>query len=114
MSARDAARLLGLSHQRVHQLTQAEAEEHRRHRQPRLRLDCIASEHLHRIKACRFEIREKRAGGRCWRSDGVRKCHNRPRVTRPTLVSRVRNPLCIEGGDAPGWQGAKSENIGNI
>ncbi len=26
MSARDAARLLGLSHQRVHQLTQAEAE----------------------------------------------------------------------------------------
>ena len=27
MSARDAARLLGLSHQRVHQLTQAEAEE---------------------------------------------------------------------------------------
>jgi predicted RNase H-like HicB family nuclease len=27
MSARDAARLLGLSHQRVHQLTQTEAEE---------------------------------------------------------------------------------------
>ena len=27
MSARDAARLLGLSHQRVHQLTQSEAEE---------------------------------------------------------------------------------------
>jgi predicted RNase H-like HicB family nuclease len=27
MSARDAARLLGLSHQRVHQLTQADAEE---------------------------------------------------------------------------------------
>ncbi|MBI1873972.1 MAG: type II toxin-antitoxin system HicB family antitoxin [Acidobacteria bacterium] len=27
MSARDAARLLGLSHQRVHQLTQAEAKE---------------------------------------------------------------------------------------
>ena len=27
MSARDAARLLGLSHQRVHQLTQAEAED---------------------------------------------------------------------------------------
>ncbi len=27
MSARDAARLLGLSHQRVHQLTQNEAEE---------------------------------------------------------------------------------------
>ncbi len=27
MSARDAARLLGLSHQRVHQLTQAEVEE---------------------------------------------------------------------------------------
>ena len=27
MSARDAARLLGLSHQRVHQITQAEAEE---------------------------------------------------------------------------------------
>jgi predicted RNase H-like HicB family nuclease len=27
MSARDAARLLGLSHQRVHQLTQAEAQE---------------------------------------------------------------------------------------
>jgi hypothetical protein len=26
MSARDAARLLGLSHQRVHQLTQTEAE----------------------------------------------------------------------------------------
>jgi hypothetical protein len=27
MSARDAARLLGLSHQRVHQLTQTEAED---------------------------------------------------------------------------------------
>jgi hypothetical protein len=30
------------------------------------------------------------------------------------LVSRVRNALSTEGGDAPGWQGAKSENIGNI
>jgi hypothetical protein len=30
------------------------------------------------------------------------------------LVSRVRNPLCTEGGDAPGWQGAKSENTGSI
>jgi indole-3-glycerol phosphate synthase len=29
-------------------------------------------------------------------------------------VSRVRNPLRTEGGDAPGWHGAKSENIGNI
>ena len=27
MSARDAARLLGLSHQRVHQLTQSDADE---------------------------------------------------------------------------------------
>ncbi|HXG54312.1 MAG TPA: type II toxin-antitoxin system HicB family antitoxin [Vicinamibacterales bacterium] len=33
MSARDAARLLGLSHQRVHQLTQKAAEEREPHRQ---------------------------------------------------------------------------------
>ena len=30
------------------------------------------------------------------------------------LVSRVRNTLSTEGGDAPGWQGAKSENSGTI
>jgi hypothetical protein len=30
------------------------------------------------------------------------------------LVCRVRNPLSTEGVDASGWQGAKSENIGNI
>jgi hypothetical protein len=29
-------------------------------------------------------------------------------------VSRVRNPLSTEGGDVPGWQGAKSENTGSI
>jgi hypothetical protein len=29
-------------------------------------------------------------------------------------MSRVKNPLSIEGGDAPGWLGAKSENTGNI
>jgi len=35
-------------------------------------------------------------------------------LTKSYLVSRVRNALSTEGGDAPGWQGAKSENIGNI
>ncbi len=32
----------------------------------------------------------------------------------PVLVSRLRNSLSTEGGEAPGWQGAKSEHIGNI
>jgi hypothetical protein len=35
-------------------------------------------------------------------------------MAEEALVSRVRNALSTEGGDAPGWQGAKSENIGNI
>jgi len=26
----------------------------------------------------------------------------------------VRNPLRTEGGEAPGWQGARRENIGNM
>ena len=30
------------------------------------------------------------------------------------LVSRLRSSLCTEGGEAPGWQGAKSEHIGNM
>jgi len=34
--------------------------------------------------------------------------------TEEMLVSRLRNSLCTEGGEAPGWQGAKSEHIGNI
>src|SRR5262249_41115680 len=33
---------------------------------------------------------------------------------RRSLVSRLRNSLCIEGGEAPDWQGAKSEHIGNM
>jgi Saxitoxin biosynthesis operon protein SxtJ len=43
--------------------------------------------------------------------------HNRARSHRSsTRCSSVpnRNLLTIEGGDPPGWQGAKSENIGNI
>ncbi len=30
------------------------------------------------------------------------------------LVSCLRNSLCTEGGEAPGWQGAKSEHVGNM
>ena len=38
-----------------------------------------------------------------------------PRLTCATrLVSRLRSSLCTEDGEAPGWQGAKSEHIGNI
>jgi hypothetical protein len=33
---------------------------------------------------------------------------------RAFLVSRVRDPLSTEAADAPGWQGAKTEDIGNI
>jgi transposase len=33
---------------------------------------------------------------------------------RHQLVFRLRSPVSIEGGDAPGWQGATTENIGHI
>src|SRR6266540_3796588 len=33
---------------------------------------------------------------------------------RVQLVSRLRSSLSTEGGEAPGWQGAMSEHIGNI
>lgn len=42
-----------------------------------------------------------------------------PRFQRDTIESNpyqpvVKVPASTEAGDAPGWQGAKSENIGNI
>jgi hypothetical protein len=42
------------------------------------------------------------------------RCRLYPIEPGTVLVSRVRKALSTEGGDAPGWQGAKSENIGNI
>jgi hypothetical protein len=40
--------------------------------------------------------------------------HGAPAAGVVILVSRVRDPLSTEAGDAPGWQGAKTKDIGNI
>src|SRR6266851_1156677 len=61
--------------------------------------------------------------GRRLGNDGVRCRGVRPRPKRLTVVvtslfkascrvSEVR--CCTEGGGAPGWQGAKSEHVGNM